>query len=252
MDPLSAAVGILGSLGSSILTNQGALKRQKLADRENIRFWNMQNQYNHPKVQMERLRKAGLNPNLIYGSSVAGATGSAGSIAPSKAAPYNIANPVPAGMNAAQSVSNINLQKSQGIKNLQDAAYTSSQKARVDQLLDSEVKLYKARAEQTQAAAIIDGLKAKGLQEHEADYIQSLVDQMLITKSKKDVAKLEAEIANIQGLRPNDPLYYREIKKFIQWIQSIISPKDIDSKVQQGWEQRGMGPEYKEYIRRTR
>ena len=220
MDPITAAAIISGggSIISDLLTNKGALKRQKLADKQNIRFWNMQNQYNHPSQQMERLRKAGLNPNLIYGSSVAGATGSAGSIAPSKAAPYNINNPVPAAMNAAQGVSSIHLQNSQGIKNLSDAAYTRSQKNRVDTLLGEELKLYKARAQQTQAAAIIDGLKAKGLQEHEGEYIQSLVDQFLITRSKKDVAKLEAEIANQQGLRPNDPLWYREVKKLKDWL----------------------------------
>ena len=248
---LAGLIGGIGSLGSSLLTNKGALRRQQLADRQNVKFWEMQNRYNHPVQQMERLRQAGLNPNLIYGSSVAGATGSASSVAPSKAAPYNIANPVPAGTNAAQTVSNINLQKSQGIKNLQDAAYTKSQKNRVDRLLDSEIKLYKARAEQTQASAIIDGLKAKGLQEHEGEYIQSLVDQFLITKSKKAVARLEAEIANIQGLRPNDPLWYREIKKLVDWLKSLTST-NIDNKVEKGWEQRGMGPEYREYIKRTR
>lgn len=29
--------------------------------------WNMQNQYNSPKAQMQRIKEAGLNPNLVYG-----------------------------------------------------------------------------------------------------------------------------------------------------------------------------------------
>lgn len=33
-----------------------------------LHFWEMQNEYNHPKAQMERLDKAGLNPHLVYGS----------------------------------------------------------------------------------------------------------------------------------------------------------------------------------------
>lgn len=32
-----------------------------------ISDWNMQNEYNAPNAQMERLKKAGLNPNLVYG-----------------------------------------------------------------------------------------------------------------------------------------------------------------------------------------
>jgi len=44
------------------------------ANREN---WRMQNEYNLPINQMERLKAAGLNPNLVYGN---GATTMAGSI----------------------------------------------------------------------------------------------------------------------------------------------------------------------------
>ena len=35
-------------------------------------MWNMQNAYNSPTAQMSRLRQAGLNPNLVYGSGVTG------------------------------------------------------------------------------------------------------------------------------------------------------------------------------------
>lgn len=41
-------------------------------------MWDLQNQYNLPENQMQRLRDAGLNPNLIYGTGAAG--GQAGSI----------------------------------------------------------------------------------------------------------------------------------------------------------------------------
>lgn len=35
---------------------------------DNLADWKMQNEYNHPSSQMERLRKAGLNANLVYGN----------------------------------------------------------------------------------------------------------------------------------------------------------------------------------------
>ena len=56
----------------------------------------MQNAYNHPQEQMARLEEAGLNPNLIYGTSASGATGQAEKIAPAKAAPFkmDIKNPM--------------------------------------------------------------------------------------------------------------------------------------------------------------
>lgn len=43
-------------------------------------FWHRQNMYNTPGAQMTRLKKAGLNPHLVYGQSAGGATGQAGSI----------------------------------------------------------------------------------------------------------------------------------------------------------------------------
>lgn len=92
MDP-ALITGLFG-LGSSLLSNKGAMNRQQYADRQNIKFWEMQNAYNTPAQQMARLKKAGLNPALIYGSGST-QTGMAGAVAPSKPAPYNIKNPVP-------------------------------------------------------------------------------------------------------------------------------------------------------------
>ena len=122
MSALGAIIGAVGSLGSSLISNAGAKKRQELADRQNVSFWKMQNAYNTPKQQMQRLQEAGLNPNLIYGSNAN--TGVAGSIAPSKPAPYNIQNPVPSIMQSALLQSQIDLQQSQADKNRADADQT--------------------------------------------------------------------------------------------------------------------------------
>lgn len=90
-------IPLLGSVGASLLgsalSNKGTRKSQERANKHNINFWNMQNEYNSPTAQMKRLREAGLNPNLIYGSG-GGSTGVADKIAPSKPAPYNIENPL--------------------------------------------------------------------------------------------------------------------------------------------------------------
>lgn len=69
--------------------NRRAQKKQNEADRahavqmyerqrqDSIADFNRQNEYNHPEQQMERLRQAGLNPNLVYGK---GADNTAASI----------------------------------------------------------------------------------------------------------------------------------------------------------------------------
>lgn len=82
--------GILGSvvkgavgIGTSYFENQQFLKDQKelnkqkfgydrqLADeayQRDVAMWNLQNAYNAPAAQMQRLEQAGLNKNLVYGS----------------------------------------------------------------------------------------------------------------------------------------------------------------------------------------
>ena len=122
--PLLAAglAGILG-IGSSVASNIGAKNRQNLANTQNVEFWNKQNAYNTPKSQMARLKEAGLNPALIYGSGATN-TGVAGSIAPSKPAPYNIKDPTPTALNAAMIQSQIGLQNSQAQKNQAETEQT--------------------------------------------------------------------------------------------------------------------------------
>jgi hypothetical protein len=84
MDAVNAAAGITsaaltGAMGiaSSRLNYRESKKLARdqyyynmdMANRQNafnLEMWNMQNQYNSPAAQMQRLKDAGLNPNMIY------------------------------------------------------------------------------------------------------------------------------------------------------------------------------------------
>lgn len=99
----AALVGMLGALGGSMI-GAGAQKSANATNMELARYqnawqqaenerafdrsvemWNLQNAYNSPSAQMSRLRQAGLNPNLVYGSGVTGnSAGSAPSYQPAK------------------------------------------------------------------------------------------------------------------------------------------------------------------------
>lgn len=77
VDPQTAA-GIADSIQNigNIMATEGMNRRQrKWASQEaeksyarSIEAWNMANEYNSPKAQMQRLSEAGLNANLIYGN----------------------------------------------------------------------------------------------------------------------------------------------------------------------------------------
>lgn len=75
----SVAGGLVGLAGSAL---QHKYNRE-LADYQNdinIQNWRMQNEYNTPQAQRERLEAAGLNPGLMYGNGAV-STANAGNIA---------------------------------------------------------------------------------------------------------------------------------------------------------------------------
>lgn len=89
--PAGAAAGYSGSdavlgavgLGDDQLAAEENWKwEKKAADykyQQDLNMWNLVNAYNDPAAQMERLQKAGLNPNLVYGGgNVTGNTSGSG------------------------------------------------------------------------------------------------------------------------------------------------------------------------------
>ena len=87
---IGSALGIGGSLYGQSLQNKSIQQQnqasqnfsREMYDRQktdNLDFWRMQNEYNDPSKQMERLQAAGLNPALLYGNGTA-STGTAGPI----------------------------------------------------------------------------------------------------------------------------------------------------------------------------
>ena len=68
---VSGGIALAGQ-GINYLTNrennQANREMQQEANQQNVDLWRMQTEYNTPVNQIARLRKANLNPNLIYGN----------------------------------------------------------------------------------------------------------------------------------------------------------------------------------------
>lgn len=81
LGPIAAGLGSAGLDFATSIMNRNA---QKKINSQNISnswdMWNANNSYNDPSAQMERFRKAGLNPNLIYGSGSGSAGNASGSL----------------------------------------------------------------------------------------------------------------------------------------------------------------------------
>ena len=70
--PLIAGVSSLFGAGLNAASQKSAnstnMKIARYQNAWNLEQWNRENAYNLPTAQMARLKAAGLNPNLVYGS----------------------------------------------------------------------------------------------------------------------------------------------------------------------------------------
>lgn len=89
MPLIAAGASVLGGL----FGNRSRRREQSRARSHDINMWDKTNAYNDPKAQMERLRNAGLNPNLVYGGSSGQTAGTANSLPGAKAANINDIQP---------------------------------------------------------------------------------------------------------------------------------------------------------------
>lgn len=89
----NTAINAIGTVGSATASKWGrkwARKQYEIEKADALANWNRQNEYNSPEAQMARLKKAGLNPNLVYGNGAdhtAGAIPGPGSADPGKWTP---------------------------------------------------------------------------------------------------------------------------------------------------------------------
>lgn len=133
--PVAAALGALGSIGSSLIGNRGRKVAERGARRFNLDMWHKQNRYNHPLQQMQRLEEAGLNPNMIYGASPGSAVGNAGAVAPGKAPDYRIENPIPSAFDAHLKAGQVSNLSTQNVLNMANATKSLSESGLKDEEL---------------------------------------------------------------------------------------------------------------------
>lgn len=176
--PLMAGIAIGQSIlnaGTQVAANIAQRKfTEKMYNRQrqdSLADWAMQNEYNSPTSQMARLKDAGLNPNLVYGTGVSGASGMASPVRSSQAGSYH---PDAPRFTALEGYLDAQVRQAQ-IDNVKQATTASKQ----------DVELKKAQILATLSGAALTGTK----QQREA--FQLALDQQL-----RDVS-VDAKIADL-------------------------------------------------------
>ena len=102
----SAGIGGLIGLATTALQHRYNKKLSEQQFNQNIEMWNMQNEYNSPIAQRQRLEEAGLNPALMYGNG-GGSTGNASQMPQYQAFGQDITQNLMTGLQMAQVYANV-------------------------------------------------------------------------------------------------------------------------------------------------
>nr|QJB19774.1 MAG: DNA pilot protein [Microvirus sp.] len=149
MPILPALIGAAAGVGSTLINagsqrrvnrDQEAFAREmyNTQDERDLRNFHMTNEYNSPEAQMKRLKQAGLNPNLVYGSGSAVNTASspAHSSAPAispRAPEYDFAGPVSTYFDLRAKEAQVNNLEAMNTKILEETALTQARRIATDQ-----------------------------------------------------------------------------------------------------------------------
>jgi hypothetical protein len=231
---VAAAAGIAaaGSLIAQGVSNSGNKKSQARADAYNLAQWHRQNDYNDPQNQMSRLKNAGLNPNLIYGSNASGAAGNADGVPPSKAAPYEFKSPI-ADVQATYGIKNTEaqtdnlkvqntvleqerqLKQAQTLKTLSEGRLSKTQELYADDListtLEGQKEINRKREQETIGAELDNAFKDGALKDqlkriyYEAANARATYNGQIL---KNKLTKYEADLVKL-GISPNSPWWVK-------------------------------------------
>ncbi len=237
LGPLTGLFGI----GSQLVANGQKKRAAKRANQWNVDQWNRENAYNDPSAQMARLRKAKLNPNMIFGASPASATGNASSVAPANKADvdFNPPNPIAEYQNFTQKEAQTNNTKETKAVIKQEAILKGAQtaktaaegksaatKANLDTaVFETQVDATKANLRQLELSADLKGQTLKHnnqaqlprlkKMQAEANYaVKNLTTQQL----KNELLQLEKELS-IMGLDRSSPWYAKITGRIIQELK---------------------------------
>lgn len=177
--PGASVVGAGMNMLSTALTNKSQKELARYQFDLNKEMWNLQNEYNKPVNQVQRLKEAGLSPQLQYGNG--SLTGNTTGNMPQYDAP--------------------NLHAYQGFGNDLTAAAASYANSRK---LDSEIKLLEnqadaAKANELQTIARTPGVRAESLmRQYEAEVHQEFLRNK-IDRQVADLQELDARIRNLDA-----------------------------------------------------
>jgi len=250
--------------GTSLFGAFTSFGQQQKANQFNVDMWKRQNEYNAPKAQMARLKEAGLNPNLIYGTGANGASGNAAS-APTfeklSDAAYQPLN-INSAMESLQSFTDWDIKKATS-DNLRARTQMETQNALLktaetagriltnkkltaelpyaEELAKTSLEAAQANVKKTQADTKYTLNQDERAQLSNDANLRESAERILTSRLGRqqtaiimqnqryegEIKKLDAELAK-KGIRPQDPFYVSIVERLITKIEESLDKKNPD------------------------
>lgn len=229
VDLATGGFNTFAQIGTNLVNRLFANRERERQKQTELEFWRMNNDYNHPSSQMARLREAGLNPHLVYGTGAVANSSSAPS-APARAqwqaTPPQIAQRPVAGMLSdyvdleTKGLNNDNLRANLTTQKQQQAANQLGLiKAANDLDIDFKTKdsvikkiMQGADLTETQAASAYNQ-EHRNMELHQIEMqlkTAGLRGQQLLNSMNNERDKLMRS-----GMNPNDPVVIRYLGQLL-------------------------------------
>lgn len=125
INAVSAGIGGLIGLAGTALQHKYNKQLSEKQFEQNVAMWNMQNEYNSPIAQRNRLEQAGLNPALMYGNG-GGSTGNANQMPQYQSFGQDITQNLMTGLQMAQVYANIRKTNAEADKQEKENPYVGA------------------------------------------------------------------------------------------------------------------------------
>lgn len=213
-DPTPLISSLIG-LGTQAISNKQQRKLEAQRRKYDTAQWERQNLYNHPTQQMARLAEAGLNPNMIYGSSPGSAVGNAGAIPAGQAPDYSLTNPVTGYMNTKVAQAQANNMTTSAMKNISQANLTDAETYKLNSLLASQLETAKEGAKQANFTTNKMRLENLAISDEKKGHMAKYLAEVETAMLNRDKAELEQSMYKYRdsmynaGIKPDDPIQVR-------------------------------------------